>query len=80
MTSMRSSAAYQEQANVRTDTAQACARTMVQTSDDHALTSQFTSTCASRLAIASGDRRVTGLDTGPNLMLKCHPRKSHVIL
>jgi hypothetical protein len=42
--SMRFSGACQEQANVRTDIAQACVRTVVQASDNHALSRQFKST------------------------------------
>ena len=37
MASMRSSAAYREQANVCTDSAWICGQTVVQTYDDHAL-------------------------------------------
>ena len=40
---MRLSAAYQEQANARTDNAQACGQTMVRASDDHDLNRQFKS-------------------------------------
>ena len=43
---MRFSAAYREQANARTDTAQAYARTVVQASDDHDLNCAFSSTSA----------------------------------
>jgi hypothetical protein len=60
MVSMRLSSACLEQANARTDIAQACARTLVQVSDDDALSCNFKSRSTCQSPRGTGRSKVTG--------------------